>query len=62
MIANLKRINRIVDGIRVALGDSSAICFKDIRPELGRKRYQIGKIDLFQSTWRKRYYLRGFAS
>ena len=38
MIANLKRMNRIVDGIRVALGDSLAMCFRDIRPELGRKR------------------------
>ena len=38
MIANLKRMNRIVDGIRVALGDSLAVCFRDICSELGRKR------------------------
>ena len=38
MIANLKRMNRIVDAIRVALGDSLAVYFRGIRPELGRKR------------------------
>ena len=38
MIANLKRMDRIIEGIRVALGDSLAICFSDIRSELGRKR------------------------
>ena len=38
MIANLKRMNRIIEGIRFAIGDSLAICFNDIRSELGRKR------------------------
>jgi len=38
VIDNLKRMNRIVDGIRVALGDSLAMYFRDFRPELGRKR------------------------
>ena len=38
MIANLKRVSRIIEGIRFAIGDSLAICFSDIRSELGRKR------------------------
>ena len=38
MIANLKRMNRIVAAIRVALGDSLAVYFREICSELGRKR------------------------